>query len=337
MTITSAPSAGREVGRPRRRRKAALTVLIWLFILPFLVWAVIRLGGWERGPVIQLFAFTPYVAAAAWAPVILALATRRWTVAAVAVVVAILLAAAVLPRAIPSRDKGPALGVQLNVMTSNMLFGGADAAQIVKLVSERNIDVLAVQEFTTEGKEALAAAGLGALLPYSSLADEPKADGSGLYSRHPITSPGARRNGGGFMQAYATVQVPGAGPVVVESAHPLAPHSRPVLGQWRADVLAQPRADAGGTPRILLGDFNATLDHAPLRELISHGYRDAADATGKGLIGTWGPYDGDPIPPVTIDHVLVDERIGVREVSVHPITKSDHRAIIAGLTVPATS
>ncbi|MGK5678834.1 endonuclease/exonuclease/phosphatase family protein [Actinoplanes sp. URMC 104] len=334
MTIISAPRAGREAG-PRRRRKAALTVLFWLLILPFLAWAVIRLGGWERGPVVQLFAFTPYVAAAAWVPAILALATRRWTVGAVAVIVAIMLAAAVLPRAIGNRDKGPAAGVRLNVMTSNMLFGGADAATIVKLVSEHDVAVLAVQEFTTEGKEALAAAGLGALLPYSSLADRPQADGSGLYSRYPLTEPGAQQNGGGFMQAYATVQVPGAGPVVVESAHPLAPYARSVLGQWRKDLLAEPRADDSATPRILLGDFNATLDHAPLRELISHGYRDAADAAGKGLIGTWGPYDGDPIPPVTIDHVLVDERIGVREVSVHGIPSSDHRAIVAGLTVPA--
>ncbi|WP_133874763.1 endonuclease/exonuclease/phosphatase family protein [Paractinoplanes brasiliensis] len=336
MTITSAPSAGRADGHPRRRRKAALTVLFWLFILPFLSWAVIRLGGWERGPVVQLFAFTPYVAAAAWLPAILALATRRWTVGAVAVIVALALAAAVLPRAIPNRDKGPRLGVQLTVMTSNMLFGKADATAIVKLVSEHDVAVLAVQEFTTEGKQALADAGLGALLPYSSLADEPGADGSGLYSRYPITSAGANRNGGGFMQAYGTLQIPEAGPVVVESAHPLAPYARSVLGQWREDLLAEPRADKSGTPVILLGDFNATLDHAPMRELIASGYRDAADVTGKGLIGTWGPYDGNPIPPVTIDHVLVDERIGVRGTSVHAIPRSDHRAIIAELTVPAS-
>jgi endonuclease/exonuclease/phosphatase family metal-dependent hydrolase len=107
------------------------------------------------------------------------------------------------------------------------------------------------------------------------------------------------------------------------------------LKLWRRDLLAEPRADRSQSPRVLLGDFNATLDHAPLRELISRGYRDAADTTGKGLIGTWGPYDGSPIPPVTIDHVLVDERIGVREVSVHPIPGSDHHAIVAGLTVPA--
>nr|WP_307834241.1 endonuclease/exonuclease/phosphatase family protein [Actinoplanes lichenicola] len=311
-------------------------MLFWLFILPFLAWAVIRLGGWERGPVVQLFAFTPYVAAAAWVPAILALATRRWTVAAVAVIVAIALASAVLPRMIPSRDKGPQQGVPLTVMTSNMLFGKADATAIVKLVTEHDVAVLAVQEFTPEGRQALADAGLGALLPYSSLADEPRADGSGLYSRYPISSPGADKNGGGFMQAYATVQVPSAGPVLVESAHPLAPYAGSVLAQWRKDLLAEPRADQSATPVILLGDFNATLDHAPLRELIAGGYRDAADATGKGLIGTWGPYDGNPIPPVTIDHVLVDERIGVRETSVHGIPRSDHRAIIAKLTVPAS-
>ncbi|MBU2662071.1 endonuclease/exonuclease/phosphatase family protein [Actinoplanes bogorensis] len=336
MTIIASRGELRP-SRSRSRRKAALTVLFWLLILPFAVWAVIRLGGWERGPVVQLFAFTPYVAAAAWVPAILALATRRWTVGAVAVIVAILLASAVLPRALPSRDKGPAQGVPLTVMTSNMLFGRADAAAIVKLVTDRDVAVLAVQEFTSEGKQALADAGLGALLPYSSLADKPGAEGSGLYSRYPITSAGSTRNGGGFMQAYGTVQVPGAGPVIVESAHPLAPYARSVLGQWREDLLAEPRADNSATPRILLGDFNATLDHGPLRELIRHGYRDAADTTGQGLIGTWGPYDGDPIPPVTIDHVLVDVRIGVRETSVHGIPRSDHRAVVAGLTVPAAS
>jgi endonuclease/exonuclease/phosphatase (EEP) superfamily protein YafD len=335
MTIISAPSDSPPAGNARRRRKAALTVLFWLLIVPGLIWAVFRVGGWDRGPLVQLFAFTPYVAAWSWLPAILALATRRWTVGAVALAAAIALTACVLPRALPGRDRGPTTGVRLNVMTSNMLFGGADPAVIVKLISERDIDVLAVQEFTPEGRQALADAGLGALLPYSSLADEPGADGSGVYSRYPVTEVGAKRNGGGFMQAHATVHAPGAQPVMVESAHPLAPYAQRVIGQWREDLLAEPFADTSETPRILLGDFNATLDHSPLRRLISHGYRDAAAAAGKGLIATWGPYDGDPIPPVTIDHVLVDKRIGVREVSVHGIPKSDHRAVLAELTVPA--
>jgi endonuclease/exonuclease/phosphatase (EEP) superfamily protein YafD len=309
-------------------------VLFWLLLLPCLLWAIVRLGGWERGPLVQLFAFTPYVAGWSWLPAVLALATRRWTVGLVALAVAVALTAVVLPRALAG-GRGPADGVALHVMTSNMLFGGADPEEIVRLVREHDVAVLAVQEFTPDGREALAKAGLGDLLPYASLADEPGASGSGLYSRFPISDPGSRRNGGGFLQAYGTIAPTGAGKLVVESVHPLAPWSVRVNGDWRDDLAAEPKADPAGVPRILLGDFNATLDHAPLRELISHGYRDAAEAAGKGLVGTW-PYDGKRVPPVTIDHVLVDERIGVREVSVHKIPESDHRAIVARLTVPAS-
>jgi hypothetical protein len=37
---------------------------------------------------------------------------------------------------------------------------------------------------------------------------------------------------------------------------------------------------------------------------------------------------------VTFDHVLVDERIGVREVTVHAVPDTDHCAVIAVLTLP---
>jgi endonuclease/exonuclease/phosphatase (EEP) superfamily protein YafD len=335
MTITSAAAERRATGSARPTRKVALTVLIWLLLVPGLIWAIIRLGGWERGPLVQLFAFTAYVAAWSWIPVLLALGTRRWTAASIAVIAAIGLTAAVLPRAL-SGNRGPATGVPFTVMTSNMLYGGADPVTIVGLVRDHDVAVLAVQEFTTEGRKALADAGLGDLLPYSSLADEPGAHGSGVYSRFPVTDPGARRNGGGFMQAYATVTVPGAGPVIVESAHPLAPYAVRVLDDWRSDLAAEPRPDRAGPPRVLLGDFNSTLDHTPLRTLIATGYRDAADAAGKGLIPTW-PANGRPLPPVTIDHVLADDRLGIRNVTVHKIPQSDHRAVIAALTVPATS
>jgi endonuclease/exonuclease/phosphatase family metal-dependent hydrolase len=267
---------------------------------------------------------------------VLTLATRRWTAGWLALIAAVALTAAVLPRFLPSSERGPSNGVRLGVMTSNMLFGGADPATIVRLVRENDVAVLAVQEFTPEGRKALADAGLGDLLPYSSLADEPGASGSGVYSRFPVVDAQARRNGGGFMQASATVEVPGAGPVAVESAHPLAPYALNVLGGWRSDLLAEPTPARDGPPKVLLGDFNSTLDHGPLRELIAAGYRDAADTMGQGLVPTW-PEDKRWVPPVTIDHVLVDERIGVRRVTVHRIPQSDHRAIVALLTVPAAT
>ena len=309
-------------------------MLLWLLTLPGLLWAILRLGGWDRGILVQLFAFTPYVAAWAWLPVVFALAGRHWAAGAVALVAAVAMTACVLPRALPG-DK-PAGGVALQVMTSNLLLGGADPAAVVRLVREHDIEVLAVQEFTPEAQAGLRAAGLAELLPYSSLAAEGGSTGSGLYSRYPIAAAGAHRNGGGFMQAYGTIQPPGSDPLLVESAHPAAPYAVSALPDWREDLLKQPHADPDGPARILLGDFNATLDHAELRDLISYDYRDAAAAVGKGLVPTWGLYHPPRrLPPVTIDHVLVDTRIGVRDVQVHRIPETDHRAVLAWLTLPA--
>ena len=41
--------------------------------------------------------------------------------------------------------------------------------------------------------------------------------------------------------------------------------------------------------RLLVGDFNATLDHAALRRLLDTGYRDAASVVGQGMTPTCWP------------------------------------------------
>jgi endonuclease/exonuclease/phosphatase family metal-dependent hydrolase len=312
-----------------------MKIVIWLLLTPGLLWAILRLSGWDRGLLVQLLSFTTYAAAWSWLPFLVALTRRQWLAASVALVAAAMLTVVVLPRVRPGPS--PATGVRLQVMTSNLRIGGADPAAVVALVRDHDIDVLAVQEFTPDAEAGLKAAGIDQLLPYSELAAEPGSPGSGLYSRFPITGGGAQRNGGGFDQAYGIIQPPGATPLLVESAHPAAPYSVDALRNWRADLAAEPAADPQGTPRILLGDFNSTLDHAELRALVARGYRDAASTVGKGLVPTWGlyyPHDRR-LPPITIDHVLVDERIGVRDVQVHRVPQTDHRAVLAWLTVPA--
>ncbi|MEV1287251.1 endonuclease/exonuclease/phosphatase family protein [Micromonospora sp. NPDC049679] len=315
-----------------RRRSPALTWLCWLLAAPGLLWALIRLPGLERGPLVQLVAFTPYVAGWALAPLVLAVALRRRWPAVTAGVVALTLIGAVAPRALP--DSAATGGPPLRVATANMLAGEGDAATVVGLVRTHRVDVLALQEFTPQTQAELDRLGLAELLPHRQLNAEVGTTGSALYTRFPLTDTGIRRNAGGFTQAYGTLAVPGAPPVRVESAHPMAPHALSTLPDWWADLRAQPAATPHGGLRILAGDFNSTLDHAVLRRLLGTGYVDAAAAVGQGLVGTWGPYDGDLIPPVTIDHVLVDRRIGVSGVSVHPLPGSDHRPVLAELTLP---
>jgi endonuclease/exonuclease/phosphatase (EEP) superfamily protein YafD len=326
----AAPSTGRRWGR-------WWTGLCWLLVAPGFAWAVVRIGGLERGPLVQLVAFTPYVAAWALVPAVLALALRRWAAASVALLVAGALFAAVAPRSLPD-DQPPAAGPTLRVLTANLLVGGADPAALVALVRTNRVDLLAMQEFTPAAQAALDAAGLAELLPHRQLNALPGVVGSALYSRFPLSANGVRKHSGyGFTQAYATVAVPGAPPVLVESIHPTAPSAVSLVRNWRANLYAEPAATPDGPLRILAGDFNATLDHAPLRALLDTGYVDAAASVGAGLTGTWGPYDGDDIPPVTIDHVLVDRRIAVREVSVHPLRHSDHRPVLAEVTLPGDS
>ncbi|MCG5471068.1 endonuclease/exonuclease/phosphatase family protein [Micromonospora sp. LAH09] len=334
--IVDAPPTPPPAPAPGSHRSARVgTAVCWLAVAPTALWATLRLIGLDRGPLVQALAFTPYVAGFSVLALALALALRRWWPAALAAVAAVALLGAVAPRALASAQPTVA-GPTVRLLTANLLAGAGDAETLVELVRRYEVDVLTVQEFTPDAQAALDRLGLDRLLPHRQLNPEIGTPGSGLYSRWPLTDVGVRRNldGWGFTQAYGTVAVPGAPPVRVESAHPSAPYAVDQVGAWRADLTAQPPATPDGGLQILAGDFNATLDHSPLRALLNTGYVDAADATGEGLTGTWGPYDGDLIPPVTIDHVLVDRRIAVRSVKVLALPGSDHRPVLATVTLP---
>lgn len=284
----------------------------------------------------QLFAFTPYAAAAALLPLAVTLLARRWWPAAVAGVAVLALAIVVVPRAVPGgAEPAGAHGPAVRVLTANLRFGGVEPETVVELVRDQRVDLLALQEVTGDAARGLADSGLGDELPYQEVHPEGGAAGSAVYSRFPLSDGGMRVNPGGFWQAYATAAVPGGPPVGFESVHPCAPFGLSQLDCWRADLAAQPPATPDGPVRILAGDFNATLDHAALRRLIGTGYRDAAASVGAGLIPTWGAYGDRKVPPVTLDRVLADRRVGVRDVSVHPLPDSDHRAVLAELVLPS--
>jgi endonuclease/exonuclease/phosphatase family metal-dependent hydrolase len=175
-------------------------------------------------------------------------------------------------------------------------------------------------------------AGLKDLLPNGAVYPSPGVRGSALFSRWPVRDDGLRRNPAEFGQARATVTVAGAAPVAVESVHPCAPSAPDRSGCWAAGLAGQPPATVDGQIRLLIGDFNATLDHRALRRLLATGYRDAADVTGAGLTGTW-PMD-KPLPKIALDHVLADRRVGVRHFAAYPVPDSDHKAVFAELILP---
>ncbi|GAA1758986.1 endonuclease/exonuclease/phosphatase family protein [Streptomonospora arabica] len=263
----------------------------------------------------------------------MALLTQRGWAALAAGAAAVVLLACVLPRGLP----GPApqadpRGPRMTVLTANVYFGLADPDALVRLVRERDVDVLSLQELTRQSDDALTRAGLRALLPYDVTRAGTGPVGGAVYSAHPVEEAGDSSRHEYFAMPRARVLVPGAPPVEVVSTHPMPPAGSGAVAGWRDSLRELPDARPGGGLRVLAGDFNATLDHAELRALLDTGYTDAADASGDGWRATW-PSDGS-LPGTTIDHILVDRRVEVRRTSVHTLPDTDHRAVLAELSLP---
>jgi endonuclease/exonuclease/phosphatase (EEP) superfamily protein YafD len=305
----------------------------WALVAPWAAWALVRTLGIGSGfPVEALLAFTPIVAATAIVPLAVAALARNWPAVAVAAVAALALGLAVLPRAFggPTEPEGSA-AAELRVLAANMKLGKAAPEPLVELVRDLDADVLSVEELTPHLAARLDAAGLRELLPDRVLATEAGAGGGGLYARGGLGPGDVSDLPGGFPLISQRLALAGAAPVEVASVH-ITP---PVSGQtddWAAGLDAIPRPIAPQL-RIALGDFNATLDHPPFRELLDRGYDDAGSTLGAGLTGTW-PANRRIPPFAAIDHVLADRRIGIRDYSVHDLPGSDHRAVFATLAIP---
>lgn len=296
-----------------------------------MAWAVVRGLGLDHGfPLVPLMAFTPYATVAALLVAGIALALRNWAAAGVAGLVTLCLALAVLPRAIGDGTVDPEGRKTLTVLSTNIHHGTADPAAVLALVERYDPDLLSVQELTPSFARELSDAGLAAHLPHSVLETHRNTSGAGLYSRfamRKLPSPGRFI----FRMPRAELALPGGGHLRVVGIHPYPPQLNRT-SEWEEALESLPSA-GGGTPWLLVGDFNATFDQSQLRDLLDRGYRDAGDVAGKGLEPTF-PREGHLIPPVTIDHVLADRRLGIVDYGVEELSGSDHRAIHAELALP---
>lgn len=300
------------------------------------MWFTARVGNADRVPLltgllVPVLAFTPYAALVVLGSAVCAALLRRWVACAVAVGLLAAFGVAVLPRAIPDGGAAAAGGPVLRVLTANLRFGRAAPDELVGLVRRLRPDVLSLQELTGQAVAALRASGLEELLPYRVAVPMAGATGSGLYARRPLRAlPMADITQVGLAMPRAVLRISGRA-VEVTAVHLGRPLSPAGVAQWQRGFSLLPVPDPRGPVKIFAGDFNATLDHAPMRALLAAGYRDAADAAGAGLVPT---FRHAPLPPITIDHVVADARCAVRRVSVHDLAGSDHRAVFAELRLP---
>lgn len=310
-----------------RRKNPLVTALLVVPLVLLVALVALRLIGYDGDwYTLVALALTPYVAAVGVLLGGLALALRRWWIGGTALVLAIVLAVLVLPR-LSASDQREVHGKTLRVLASNLLYGQADPKAVVDLVREQRIDVLNLVELTPRAVDGLTAAGLFQALPYRVLHPAPGAFGSGIVSRFPLkevnlTGDSAAKQPG----AQADL---GDGVVAeIVAVHPISPDVD--TPQWEREIKDLSRAAGEHGLRILAGDFNATLDHAAFRTVLSRGYNDAAEEHGSALTPTWPSSS----PVVTIDHVVVDNRAAVQDYRVFDVAGSDHRAVFAEVRLP---
>jgi endonuclease/exonuclease/phosphatase (EEP) superfamily protein YafD len=317
-----------------------LTSISWAVAGGLAAWAAARVTAADRvprigAPMVPLLSFTPQVARAApWAALGLGLARRRGP-AVTAALAAAALAAVTQPRA-ARRPQPAASGPVLRVLTINVLCGRADAEAVVALVRRTGADVLFLQELTDDEVTRLKQAGLDDLMPQkiAELRGGSLSLGSGIYSRFPLRE-GQPLPPVCAAQPTAVLELPSGEAVELGCVHPRSPFPPSSRGytRWRRELAVLP--PPGELPRVLAGDFNATLDHAPFRGVLRLGYADAARQAGNGLTPTWGPLGRPAV--IAIDHVLVDRRCAVLASSVHAVPGTDHRAVYAEVRLPGRS
>ncbi|MEJ2888053.1 endonuclease/exonuclease/phosphatase family protein [Actinomycetospora aeridis] len=336
--------------RSRARRAAAVVgrvvvpvVLAFLVLLPDLV-------GLDRHLPFTVFAAVRPALTVAAGTVVVLLVLRRLVrrllgrrpgtaagavgLAAVAVVVAVA-AAIVVPRAVPAAAP-PAGGTPLTVLSFNAFEGKADAAVLAGVVRRERPDLVILPEAGERFRGRMAA-----LLPeYRSWTNVPPrtADVRGITvlaapragdvtARTISDAPGTPTD-----TRYPWAEVTGGilGPVRLGAVHVVSIMPGWVA-YWPGELALLQRWCAGG-PALVVGDFNATPDHSAFRAG-AQGCTDAATERGESLTGTW--YAGVPRSVgAQIDHVLTRGGPQARDVAVIDIPGSDHRALLARLTLP---
>lgn len=232
-----------------------------------------------------------------------------------------------LTRAVPAWTASPAKdhGRHLRVMSANLRLGLADPAAVMDAVRGEHPDLLVLQEITPGLLRRLDAAGLRAFLPYAAGEARPGATGTMAFAKAPLTSV-ERIEAEHVSVAFRFEDLE------VWGVHPAYPYS----ANWLRDQAHLAERAAHDRPDLALGDFNASIDNPPFRDVVRRGgFRDAAEQAGSGWQPTW-PTDGFrgiPLPLAAIDHVLVGERLAATATRTHVIAGTDHKALVADLRV----
>lgn len=253
----------------RETRSTLLTALLWLVTAVIVVAMLLRmlpnnLDGKRYVPLVV--ALMPWLGLLSAVIAVFALTIRRIgkrrALAALSAVCVVIQVAWHWGYIVPAANPVAQSMATVRVMTFNTKQGVADAQQIVETIREEHIEVLAMQEVSSDLLNRLNDGGIADYLPYSVTPQLTWHDNGGvnvLYSAHPLqeTTENLIPIESSSIPA-ATVALNGRN-VRFGSVHPFSPRPRN-QGLWNKslDSIAQLRHYDNNESYVLMGDFNAT-------------------------------------------------------------------------------
>lgn len=257
---------------------------------------------------------------------VIALATKRYLVMLLAI-------AAMVPHIVVMAVHLPAQqpngGRPLSVGTINLLWSHGDPDQAAASLSELNLDLLVVQEKSTQWNASLDP--LRERYPFSAPRSPAFSHDLMVFSRWPIIEVTRFFSGGVFLTGMIVdLQVEGH-VLTVLAVHAPTPTSasRTVLRNAFLERVAAEVVSRPDRPVLAIGDFNVTPYSPSFRILTEAGLsNDASSGTPLTTWPTWLPLVGLPI-----DHVLVNDRIAIGTVERGPDIGADHFPVIAHIRI----
>jgi endonuclease/exonuclease/phosphatase (EEP) superfamily protein YafD len=326
--------AGNAAGRHSRTHTVttAASVAVWAIAIGYGLLVLARYVAFDNNRYLAvcnaqtLWLFLPayIVASAAWC-------FRRVGLACVATV-AVAFHAITVTASIGSPAPIPAAAAaapQLRVLTANVKWSNPTKARLARELLRADADVVALQEVTPIWLDVLEELGFDDTYPFRISQPREDSRGMALYSRYPLSDAVVLApNDSPTITARVTVR---GRTVSFVDVHAIGPPEGMTAHRASVAVIRE-LARRLPKPRVLAGDFNATPFNRTMLRFHDLGLDSVHRRRGRGLAVTW-PNGHRPVPPVQLDHVLVDASVVVLDVSELSGIGSDHKPVLTDLAL----
>lgn len=317
--------------------RIALVLAAWVVTVALAVIAAVRLVHLDDAfawPFASFNALTPLLYLPVYAALAIGFALRRNLLMIFCALLVVAHLVWALPEVLPGdADDVPQGSARLRVMSANLLYSNTEAGRLGRQIEAADPDVLVLVELSPLTLADVQASGALKEYRYSEVHPQDGAFGAAVFSRFPLSDTAAPEVAGS-MSLRTTVRVDERRSFVMYAVHTISPTSGDYAKRWRAQLdQLHEDVETSKLPVVLAGDFNATRDHRPLRQLLSAGVRDAHDVLGAGWTPTWNAKTVAFPPVLRIDHVLASPAFAVTGYQVGSEFGSDHKPVTADLAL----